>query len=41
MFRRLLVLLVPGIESLPGIVLVLEDTQQVAVAKGINGLLKE
>ena len=36
--RHLLVLLVPGIEGLLGIVLVLEDTQQVAIAKGINGL---
>ena len=36
---HLFVLLVPGIKGLPGIVLVLKDTQQVAIAKGINGLL--
>ena len=35
---HLLVLLVPDIEGLLGIGLVLEDAQQVAVAKGINGL---
>ena len=35
---HLLVLLVPGIEGLLGIILVLEDTQQVTIAKGIDGL---
>lgn len=35
---HLLVLLVPGVEGLLGIILVLEDTQQVAIAKGIDGL---
>ena len=35
----LFVLLVPGIEGLLSIRLVLEDAQQVAVAKGIDGLL--
>ena len=34
---RLLILLVPSIEGLLSLGLVLEDTQQVAVAKGING----
>ena len=34
---RLLILLVPSIEGLLSLRLVLEDTQQVAVAKGING----
>ena len=36
---RLLILLVPSIEGLLSLRLVLEDTQQVSVAEGIDGLL--